>query len=369
MVPSKGSSSEKDSTLSIPSWRNATELNEKYKVMKLTSFIIPAHNCATTIENTVKSIVAIQIDSEIIIVENGSTDNTANVIKSMADTYSNIKLFTSDKGVSKARNKGMDVATGDWIIFVDADDKSLPGVVEMREQLSTQDLDLIVGSYKKDDDIICHNYNSLNTTTGVTDEIKSWLISKPTLRMQAWAKIYRASFLKQYNLRFDESLSYSEDSEFVIRVLMKARKVLITDNMFYQYNSGTVSAMRGFVDGRIEKYIMALEKAQNDIKGESSKVQQAFIDYVIAHINIMGVHDVFEVEIKESWKTRCMKMKKLMAESVIRESIESKSVSMSINMLPILLCKNHLIALGGIVYYVRSFQNRMRYKKARKYNQ
>ena len=335
--------------------------------MKLISFIIPAHNCAATIENTVKSIETVQIDSEIIIVENGSSDDTSDVVYSLADQYKNIRLFTSDKGVSKARNKGIDVSMGDWIVFIDADDESLRGIETMREHLSMQCLDLIIGSYKKDNDIIRHDYSTMNTGVENTDELKSWLISRPTLRMQAWAKIYRTSFLKENKLRFNEDLSYSEDSEFVIRAIVKAQKVMITDVPFYHYHSGTISAMRGFVEGRIEKYITALEAAESDVEGESSVIKHAFIDYVIAHINIMGVHDVFGCEVKETWRNRCRKMRNLMQESVIERTLNGKSISKNLQSLPVLLCRYHLTALSGVIYYTRSLQNRKRYIKAGNY--
>ena len=73
------------------------------------SYVIPAYNCAKTIQNTVKSIIkySINLKYEIIIVENGSTDGTAKILSSMSKVYETIKIFKSEKGVSKARNKGM----------------------------------------------------------------------------------------------------------------------------------------------------------------------------------------------------------------------------------------------------------------------
>lgn len=335
--------------------------------MKLISFIIPAHNCVSTIENTVKSIEALKLNSEIVIVENGSTDNTRDLVYSLVEQHENIRLFTSDKGVSKARNKGVDVSTGDWIVFIDADDESLRGIEAMSGHLSMQGLDIIIGSYKKDDDIIRHDYSIMNTSVENTDELKSWLISRPTLRMQAWAKIYRTSFLKENKLRFNEYLSYSEDSEFVIRALIKAKKVIITDIPFYQYHSGTISAMRGFVEGRIEKYITALEVAESDVESESKIIKNAFVNYMIAHINIIAVHDVFGCEIKDTWRNKCRKMRNLMQESVIERTLKGKIIPINLQSLPVLMCRYHLTVLGGLVYYARSLQNRRRYIKASKY--
>lgn len=330
--------------------------------MKL-SFIIPAHNAAETIERTVSSIERLNLNSEILIIENGSTDNTLGIAKNCAANNRAIRILTSETGVSKARNKGIEEAIGDWIVFADADDECLTGLQTIFEIVQAQlnsertegfnnktgTLDIIVGSYMKDDDPIIHDYQRVNTVVNVFDDLKAWMISKPTLRMQAWAKIYRADFLRNSQLLFNEDLSYSEDSEFVIRALLRAHNVLISNIPVYQYHSGTISTMRGFVEGRIGKYTKALEVAGIDIEDECFEVKQAFIDYVIAHINIIGVHDIFGYEIKEKWGNRCRKMRSLLKENVIERTIKDVRFSMNLQSLPVKLCKHHLTILGGNV--------------------
>jgi len=346
--------------------------------MEKISFIIPAHNAGETIERTISSITRLKINSEILVVENGSTDNTVKIISDITKKFDNVSTFTSELGVSKARNKGIGQATGDWIVFVDADDECLSGIesilkiateqkADKRERLSSNLIntpDLIIASYTKDNDTIVHDYRKINTVLKSTDEMKAWMISRPTLRMQAWAKIYRTKFLKGNQLLFNDELAYSEDSEFVIRVLQKAQRVLISDVLIYQYHSGTVSATRGFVDGRISAYIRALEVAETDIEGECQVVKNAFSDYVIAHINIIGVHDIFGCEIKEAMMDRCRKMRQLLKEGVIERAMNKANVCFSIQTLPVVLCKHRLTIWGGVIYYVRSLQNKERYRKA-----
>lgn len=87
----------------------------------LISFIIPAYNAADTIEKAVQSLTDVP-RTEVLIVENGSTDKTEQILQQLKKKYSNIKIFTSDKGVSNARNLGIQNATGEWLAFVDADD-------------------------------------------------------------------------------------------------------------------------------------------------------------------------------------------------------------------------------------------------------
>ena len=90
----------------------------------LISVIIPAFNCEKSIKHTVDSIITSGLtDYEIIIVNDGSTDNTASVCNSLCSQYSFIKYSEQENsGVSAARNKGISIATGEYIMFFDADD-------------------------------------------------------------------------------------------------------------------------------------------------------------------------------------------------------------------------------------------------------
>lgn len=90
------------------------------------SVIIPAYNCESSIANTVKSICDVQINEmEIIIVDDGSNDNTGNECKSLISQYSFIKYYYQEnQGVSVARNYGISKAVGDYILLWDSDDKA-----------------------------------------------------------------------------------------------------------------------------------------------------------------------------------------------------------------------------------------------------
>ena len=94
------------------------------------SIIIPAYNASKYIEKCIDSVLNQGIPSdcyEIIIVNDGSTDNTVELAQRYISKFQNIKLFTQENhGQSAARNKGIDVATGEYIAFVDADDLVLP---------------------------------------------------------------------------------------------------------------------------------------------------------------------------------------------------------------------------------------------------
>ena len=93
--------------------------------MKKISIIIPCYNCEKTIEKTIKSIMdnSFKENTEIIAVNDGSTDETHKVLNDLASHYSNIKVIDKQNtGISDTRNAGIDCCTGEYITFVDSDD-------------------------------------------------------------------------------------------------------------------------------------------------------------------------------------------------------------------------------------------------------
>ena len=326
------------------------------------SIIIPAYNAEATIEKTLQSVKCLPVNMEILVIENGSTDRTEDILKSDSE----IRLFRSEKGVSKARNMGLKNAIGEWITFVDADDESLPALADALRQAEATQPDIFIAGFKKDDDVIRHEYSTGVISGHALEDAVAWMISKPTKRMQAWAKLYHRQFLMDNELFFNEELSYSEDSEFVIRALLKAKSLQISPEPVYQYRSGTPSAMRSYSSDRVEKYIDALKVAQTDIENESSKIKQAFRDYVIAHVNIIAVHDIFSSDVRMNWIEKKKKMRELLSLDVIKRELDTMKISDAKNLynMPAVFFKHGMISVGGLVCQIRSIQNGKRFKKA-----
>ncbi|GEM_PF-2129223 len=327
------------------------------------SFIIPAHNAEKTIEDTVRSIRRLKTPYEILAVENGSSDGTAKVLEALKGE--DLTVLRSETGVSRARNTGLMQARGEWVAFADADDEILPGMAALAG-MADDALDLLIGSFLKDDDPVLHDYSDLNTPFETCDRLKVWMLEKPTKRTQAWAKLYRRSFLLENGLLFDENLSFAEDAEFVIRVLQASYRVLVSDTPVYRYQSGAPSVMRGFQEGRIQKYLDAIRAADKDLAPESEEVHRAFRDFVIAHVNIMAVHDIFGTEIEASQKERKEKIRSVMAEEPVRKAVESLRLTdlKDPNNLPSYLFSHGAFLPGGWICLLRSLQNRRRYRKA-----
>lgn len=336
--------------------------------MEKISFIIPAYNsenyiikCLKKIEEDILSSSAI---CEILVVENGSSDNTTSVIeKYIKKTKIDIKLFHSEKGVSNARNLGIKKATGEYIIFVDADDVWVPGSLELiNNDINKYNSDLYAYSFVKG--LLEESYNNCqkiihNTNYSSSPEelknTKNWMISNPTLTMQCWSKIYKKSILIKNKILFNRDLKYAEDSDFNIRVLNNVESIYISDKTIYKYVISPNSAMRKKNDERINEYIKSMTCSKNYIDNYTD-FGKSFNKYVLIHLNIILVHDVFDINIKLSFFKKIKQMNQLKSNLIFKNSLDNVKLKevMVKNLLPELFMKLHLNILAGLLCHIKS---------------
>lgn len=205
----------------------------------LISVIVPVYNtaqylkrCITSIQNnTYKNL-------EIICINDGSTDNSLNILKNLATCDSRIKVITQPNGgVSSARNSGLDIATGDYVAFVDSDDWVHFQYFEMLIQNSA-DADIVVGNYVSNLD--GNNYESnIPLPENITHQVIATqeAISNGYLRCSPCGRIYRRDSID--GIRFPSGIQYGEDAVF--NVMLFSRKenikiIRICATMYYYYN-------------------------------------------------------------------------------------------------------------------------------------
>ena len=331
------------------------------------SFIIPAYNAENTIETAINSILDQYPDAEIIVAENGSTDQTAQRVEAMIENHSQIRLLHTAKGVSAARNAGIQAASGEWITFVDADDLWIGKKNEVDALLNTSSVDFIVCSYQKGADAVTHCYQCMDMPIegSAIDDAKAWLISKPTLRMISCAKLFRREFLSEYNLLFNTDLRVSEDADFMIRVINSTNSFLITKKQTLRICFNTSSVTRSIDPTRIEAYLKSLHVMQSELEMQSEPMKKACRNFVLAHLNLIAVHDVFDCDLKWNWRTRIVQIKKVLSDEYIKKAVLQVHVYdlSDIQLFPAYLFKLKLFSLGGFMCLLRSMQNKRKYKE------
>lgn len=315
------------------------------------SFIIPVHNGEKTIGEAIKSILddgkSVQAGFEILVVENGSTDHTKAEVEKLGAVHPEVRLLSSETGVSKARNKGIEEARGERILFLDADDLWLPG--SMKEILAFNNLpDLSVYSYRKANGIVIH---SKEINTGAIDDFRFFLISRPTRRMGVWAKVYKTEFLKNSKIRFDESMKFSEDSDFLLRLSKEAESFYVSDVPIYHYRTDAPSVTRTADPEKINLYEESLKKTYEFVKeNENEKIQTAFASYVLINFNVLSVHHVFSTD--KPYKIQCREVKEILKRTPFKEAMEKIRISecMSKDLIPQFFRKLHLPFIGNLAY-------------------
>lgn len=201
------------------------------------SIVLPVYQVEKYIEECVSSIFKLEdFPFELIVINDGSKDNSIKIIEELCQSKSNVKIIHQDnKGLSAARNVGLSHASGKYIWFVDSDD--IISAEKAKSLIKASDNeDILIGGFKKIqkfEDIIDFNNNlvSSNIISGKYALDKLFLHHINTV---VWRCMYKREFLVNNSLCFLNGVTY-EDVEWTPRVLFMADKVLLSTETIYYY--------------------------------------------------------------------------------------------------------------------------------------
>lgn len=210
--------------------------------MKL-SFIIPIYNVEEYLEECFYSIFSqMNNDCEIILVDDGSLDSSSQMCDKYAYLHDNIQVIhKKNGGLASARNAGLEVATGDYISFIDSDDRISPSSVQaILSWIDEGGADLCfmkgIKFYPSGVQEDFHDSISRDGIQGKNkDEILKYLATRPKFPGSSCTKIYRSNFLKDNNLHFPYINRQSEDLGFVRDCIIYANQYDALDIPFYEY--------------------------------------------------------------------------------------------------------------------------------------
>lgn len=234
------------------------------------SVIIPVYNSRKFLRQCLDSVLTQDFsDFEVVAVDDGSTDDSGVILDEIAAADSRLRVIhTSNCGLSAARNKGIDAAQGEWLTFVDSDDVLLPrALARMNKSVSgngdsksAQDAtttDVVFYRWLQGTEAHCNNKDiaelasgsgSVYTLTGfqaAEDVTYRYRGLEPT----AWAKLYRRELFD--GLRFTAGTWY-EDVDFTYRLLLKAHKVAVSNDVVYFYRQHPASFLHVWNHRRLD---------------------------------------------------------------------------------------------------------------------
>ena len=208
----------------------------------LCSFIIPAYNASNTIVRCLDSIYSLALnvaDFEVIVIDDCSKDNTIAVVEEYAQQHTNITLLRQAENHRQgaARNRGVAIAKGKYIVYVDSDDESANGVVDALQLAEKNDLDMVAMHYVNVDQHGNITEKEPITLDGVFTGV-GLQTKQPYWCTGPVPYIYKTSFLRQVNYPFTEDVLF-EDSDYVTVHLYHAKRMMYSAQCAYRvyYNA------------------------------------------------------------------------------------------------------------------------------------
>lgn len=206
----------------------------------LVSIIIPIYNVEQYIRNCLQSVVLQTYTCyEIILVNDGSKDNSVQIALNYLDTFPNIKyklVEQSNLGLGEARNKGFEMSEGEWILFLDSDDTIQPDTIELLVKAAESTMcDFAFCDFQRvslGEEFKLPSYRK-GTVTYSSRELQDLFLQRKK-RVLAPGTLYRRSWYKENNLYF-EKIRFSEDIHFLWRAILAAKKVCNVQIPLYNY--------------------------------------------------------------------------------------------------------------------------------------
>ena len=171
----------------------------------------------------------------------GSTDNSLKVLQTYANHYPFVRVIDKEnEGVAKTRNRGILLAKGDYIVFIDNDDYVNSDYLQVfYESISKEEMDIVLGGYRR----VNQEYKIIFQQDLIDTDWSKYIVVAP------WARIYRTSFLKENQIQFFD-YPIGEDVVFSLNAYNKTDKIKIIDyngyNWFFNESSISNTSQRGF---------------------------------------------------------------------------------------------------------------------------
>lgn len=276
---------------------------------KTITIVIPCYNVSKYIEKCIDSIVNTKVkDIEIILINDGSTDDTLNKLNFLKKQYKDLDLLIIDqenKGLSETRNVGVEIAKGEYLVFIDSDDWVEESYLDILFKQIQKGYDAVFVSYnrayenKKEHRILNLNgdyepqFIKRRLLGLYKEELKD--PSQSDSMVTIWGKIYRTKIVKQNNLKFvsTKEIGTAEDLVFNLEYIQWAKKISIIDKPLYNYRKENLTS---FTHSYKPNLFMLWQKKyqyiEHKIPIENEEEQQAFNNRIALGIVGLGLNEL-----------------------------------------------------------------------------
>lgn len=297
--------------------------------MRSLSVIIPVYNVGHYIEKCLRSLENQDLDQEeyeIICVNDGSPDNSREVISGIQKEYSNIVLIDQEnQGVSMARNNGIARASGKYLLFIDPDDYVEPlclkNVIQKADSQQIQVLFLGYSVLSVTGELVRNVFN-IEHSGSIFSGIESYFFARgdgKTDPDRMWAVLFNSAFLARHSLRYLPHVPYLEDGEFIARILCLAERCAFDGRPFYRRTTRPGSATNSNLFNS-EKAVQGFLRAALNLREfqtdpNLSPVQKNFLNQPIAKFVLLTLNSALQSPLKINH----MRIRKTLADSGFRK--------------------------------------------------
>lgn len=220
------------------------------------SIIIPIYNVENYIKDCLESVIHSRLFDicEVILIDDGSPDRSAEIAQAIADKYPNIRIYHyTNSGLSAARNRGMEHAKGKYLFFLDSDDYLCPDYLYiLYQEAEKYKAEIVFAGYSRVDSNGQHERQIHRSVLEQFQQIDGCQYLNLRMNLgdwhnEVWCALYQRKFLETYDLKFDVNIKLYEDILFSNNVLLYARNVRAVSAYGYMYRYHTQSMVQNGV--------------------------------------------------------------------------------------------------------------------------
>ncbi len=242
------------------------------------SVIIPVYNVERYLSRCIGSVLhSTYADFELILVDDGSTDASPQICGEYAGRDSRVRLLRQEnRGVSAARNRGLDACRGEWVVFVDGDDTISEDFLALAAQAGSQGPDLILFDFAEEKaapaarrlpEAIRYGRQDMSALAQSTLTLRQLRKQGNVNFLSSCARAMKKSVISRYGLRFSEDLFGGEDTLFNIEYLLRAESCTYIPRGVYHYNIHGDSFSRRFNPRLPDNHELLLRKVKRALDG------------------------------------------------------------------------------------------------------
>ena len=248
------------------------------------SVIVPVYNMEDKLERCLDSLVNQTYKNiEIIVINDGSKDNSINVINKYKKKYKNIVVIDREnKGISVTRNEGIKIAKGDYIAFVDSDDYvELDMYEKLYKKITKDKSDIVVCNYKMFNDNLEFTNLDISNKCNITN-----LYDNPkmvyNMDYAPWNKLFKKNLWD--DIEYPVGIKY-EDLEAVLKVFLKTNKVSYLNEYLYNYYIN-INGETLVINDKIFDIFKILDNLESSFKGKTKELKNAYQELCVSKVFI-----------------------------------------------------------------------------------